>query len=91
MQGYLEKWMRTPMAQGRSTKIIWIIKWIRISSLSMENSLSRWRDLENGRVQVDFVIEEGARGLDLHVERGLGRGSVLHDRALRSAGRDIGM
>jgi len=30
----------TPMAQGRSTKIISMIKWIRTSRLSIKNSLS---------------------------------------------------
>jgi len=33
--GYLEKGIQTPMAQGRSTKIISMIKWIRTSRLSI--------------------------------------------------------
>ena len=33
MQGYLEKGIQTPMAKGRSTKIISMIKWIRTSRL----------------------------------------------------------
>ena len=37
--GYLEKGIQTPMAQGRSTKIITMIKWIRTSGLSIKNSL----------------------------------------------------
>ena len=32
--------IQTPMAQGRSTKIISMIKWIRTSRLSIKNSLS---------------------------------------------------
>ena len=38
--GYLERGIQTPMAQGRSTKIISMIKWIRTSRLSMKNSPS---------------------------------------------------
>ena len=37
--GYLEKGIQTPMAQGRSTKIISMIKLIRTSILSMKKSL----------------------------------------------------
>ena len=40
MLGYLEKGIQTPMAQGRSTKIISMIKWVRSSRLSVKNSLS---------------------------------------------------
>ena len=32
--------MQTPMAQGRSTKIILMIKWIQTSRLSLKNSFS---------------------------------------------------
>jgi len=39
MCGYLKKGM-TPIAQGRSTKIISMIQWIRTSRLSINNSLS---------------------------------------------------
>ena len=35
----LEKGMQTPMAQGRSTKIIPMIKWIRTSRSSINHSL----------------------------------------------------
>ena len=42
MQGYLEKGIQTPRAQGRSTKIISMIKWIRTSRLSIKNSLSQF-------------------------------------------------
>ena len=42
MQGYLEKGIRTPMAQGRSTKFISTSKWIRTSGLSIKNSLCLW-------------------------------------------------
>ena len=38
--GYLEKLMQTPMAQGRSTKVISTIKWIRTISLSIKNDHS---------------------------------------------------
>jgi len=40
MEVYLEKGIQTPMAQGRSTKIISMIKWIRTSRLSIKNPLS---------------------------------------------------
>jgi hypothetical protein len=40
MSGYLETGIQTPMAQGRSTKIISIIQWIRTSRLSIKKSLS---------------------------------------------------
>jgi len=46
MQSYLEKGKRefkTPMARGRSTKIISMTKWIRTSRLSLHNSLYRLR------------------------------------------------
>ena len=35
-----KKEFKTPMAQGRSTKIITMIKWIRTIRLSIKNSLS---------------------------------------------------
>ena len=38
--GYLEKGVQTPMAQGRSTRIILMIKWVRVSRLSTKKSLS---------------------------------------------------
>ena len=34
------KRIQAPMAQGRSTKVISMIKWIRTSRLSKQNSLS---------------------------------------------------
>ena len=41
MYGYLGKGTQTPMAHGRSTEIITMIKWIRTSRLSIkELSLS---------------------------------------------------
>ena len=40
MLGYLEKGIQTPMAQGRSTKIISMIKRTRTSRLSIKISLS---------------------------------------------------
>ena len=40
MLGYLEKRIQTRMAQGRSTKVVSMIKWIRTSRLSRKNSLS---------------------------------------------------
>ena len=45
---YMEKGIQTPMAQGRSIKIILMIKWIRTSRLSIENSLSGHRTLISG-------------------------------------------
>ena len=44
ISGYLEKGIQTPMAPGRSAKIISMIKWIRTSRLSIKKtlSLSRW-------------------------------------------------
>jgi hypothetical protein len=38
LTAYLEKGIQTPMAQGRSTQIISMIKWIRTSRLSIKNS-----------------------------------------------------
>ena len=40
MSGHLEKGIHTPMAQGRSTKIISMIEWIRTSRLLTKKSLS---------------------------------------------------
>ena len=40
MLGYLEQGIQTPMAQGRSAKIIETIKWVRTSRLSINDSLS---------------------------------------------------
>ena len=37
--GYLERGIQTPMAQSRSTKIVWMIKWIQTSRLPTKNSL----------------------------------------------------
>jgi hypothetical protein len=37
---YVEKGIQTPMAQGRSTKLSYMAKWIRTSSLGIKNSLS---------------------------------------------------
>ena len=39
MQGHLETGIHTPMAQGRSTKIISMIEWIRTSRLLTKKSL----------------------------------------------------
>ena len=38
IQGYLEKGIQPPMVQGRSTKTISMIEWIRTSRLSITNS-----------------------------------------------------
>jgi len=40
MSGYLEEGIQTPMAQGRSTKVISMIWWIGTNRLSIKNSLS---------------------------------------------------
>ena len=57
--GYLEKGIQTPMAQGRSTKIISMIRWIRTSRLSIKKSLSGLRrvlaHLDGGD---DKIVEE---------------------------------
>ena len=65
--GYLDKEVQTSMAQGRSTKIISMMKWIRTSRLSMKNSLSlkeralhlvvgaQGADLCHGRVPLRLV------------------------------------
>ena len=39
-RGYMEQGIQTPMAQGRSTKIISMIKWIRTSRLVVKKELS---------------------------------------------------
>jgi len=49
MSDYLEKGIQTPMAQGRSTKIISMIKWSRTSRLSTKNSLSLKRAIWSRR------------------------------------------
>ena len=68
--GYLEKRIQTPMAQGRSVKIIWM-KWIWTSRLSIKNSLSGVQGL-GVRIQgVGFRIQ-GFR-LRVHV-RGFRKG-----------------
>ena len=40
MYGYLEKGIQTPVAQGRSTRTISMIKWTRTSRLSIKISLA---------------------------------------------------
>jgi hypothetical protein len=47
------------MAQGRSTKIIYIFKWIRASRLSIKNCLSGLTD----RVWVHALDQQRARDL----------------------------
>ena len=49
VEGGLEKGVQTPMAQGRSTKIISMIKWIGTNRLSMNNSPSRVYGVEVDR------------------------------------------
>ena len=49
MCGYLKKGIQTPMAQGRSTKIISMIKWIRTRRLSRKSSLAY--------IEVHVVVE----------------------------------
>ena len=51
MSGHLEKGIQPPMAQGRSTKIITMIKWIRANRLSIKNSPSLDRCRICGRSQ----------------------------------------
>ena len=52
--GFLGKGTRTPMAQGRSTKVIPMIQWIRTSRLSVneELSLGRVSTLEGTQGQI---------------------------------------
>ena len=40
MYGHLGEGIQTPMAQGRSAEIISMIKWIRTTRLSINNSFS---------------------------------------------------
>ena len=50
--GYKAIWKRefkTPMAQGRSTKIITMIKWIRTIRLSIKNSPSKGPHFSSGK------------------------------------------
>jgi hypothetical protein len=56
MLGYLEQGIQTPMAQGRSAKIIETIKWVRTSRLSINDSLSA------GGGGGACIREEGAQG-----------------------------
>ena len=65
MEGYLDKGMRSPMAQGRSTKVISLIEWIRTSRLptsSPSPAPSRCRALHNTRVK--RLRCKAAQGLD---------------------------
>ena len=52
--GYLGKGIQTFMAQGRSTKINPMIKWIRASSLSKENSFSLPADISAKVLSIAF-------------------------------------
>ena len=57
MLGYMEKGIQTPMAQGLSTKIISMIKWIRTIRLSIKTSLSlslACRRVQSGRAFARF-------------------------------------
>jgi len=55
--GYIEKGVQTPMAQGRSTKIILMISWIRTSRLSIEYCLSAGSPaVGSPGVKVDLVF-----------------------------------
>ena len=70
--GYLEKGIQTPMAQGRSTKIIPTIKWIRTRRLSIKNSLSlQTANLEHGNppLPVDNIELLGIMGYLAHKKR----------------------
>jgi len=50
---------QTPMAQGRSTKIIWIIKWIRTNGLSIKNPLSLDRQSTRWSLRVSIPQNSG--------------------------------
>ena len=53
ISGYLVKGIENSMAQGRSTKTISMIKWIRTSRLSIKNSLP---DLVLQLARLDLVL-----------------------------------
>ena len=66
MSGYLEKRIQTPMAQGRSTHIISMIKWIRTSTLSIKSSLSK-QCLLAAFVETAFSEVYGCTSLDAEI------------------------
>ena len=82
-----EKGIQTPMAQGRSTKIISMIKWIRTSRPSIKNSVSRCTGPPE-------AAGTGERVQRLHERRGPGRqippdqqGVPPHHQTLMARGR----
>ena len=56
MHGYLGKGVQTPMAQGRSTKIISMIKRIRTSRFSIKKNISRAVYREAGREKNAILV-----------------------------------
>ena len=72
------KGIQTPMAQGRSTKIISMIKWIRTSRLSTKNSLSGGRtwtvySKSSSRVRVTAVTPRACFSVQGSLPEGEGR------------------
>ena len=57
----LEMGIQTPMAQGRPTKIISMIRWIRTSRLPIKSSLSSLEFERSIRIEAGGGTPEGAR------------------------------
>ena len=62
--------IQTLMPQGRSTKTISMIKWIRISTLSIKNSLSGplRKDPSSTLARAETVVPPWAQGLGFALE-----------------------
>ena len=61
---FLEYGIQTPMAQGRSTRIISTIKWIRTNVSSVKKSLSNAGEDGRERVRATFSLAAFAARLD---------------------------
>ena len=64
------------MAQGRSTKTISMIEWIRTSRLSIKNSLLRGRGLGSDQVAANLELELDLIGVPGFGFQGLGFGGL---------------
>jgi hypothetical protein len=62
MQGYLEKRTQTPMAHGRSAKIISMIKWIWTSRLSTNKSFPAGSSRQSGCTRTRYCSVCMVRG-----------------------------
>ena len=78
MQGYLKEGIQTPMAQGRSTEITSMMKWIRASRLSIKNSLSAFSPFRDCRVRPRRPRLPNLRGRG----EGLSSREFLYSRAI---------